>query len=123
MPGTQLTVTLDGGEVADAQAVVKALEGAFGAPDRLPADDNATVRTATFSADPAGAAPGGGGGAGGGGGGASGGRLSAPVTVTVQGTPESVRRASETLARAFTAHDEGTAPGDQEQERQLRLEP
>ncbi|MFE1749276.1 hypothetical protein [Streptomyces anandii] len=116
MPGTQLTVTLDGGEVADAQAVVKALEGAFGAPDRLPADDNATVRTATFSAAPAGAAPSGGGGAGGG-------RLSAPVTVTVQGTPESVRRASETLARAFTAHDEGTAPGDQEQERQLRLEP
>lgn len=114
MPGTQLTVTLDGGGVADAQAVVKALEGAFGAPDRLPADEDATVRTATFSADPAGAAPGGGEG---------GGRLSAPVTVTVQGTPESVRRASETLARAFTAHDQGTAPGDQEQERQLRLEP
>ncbi|MFI1534658.1 hypothetical protein [Streptomyces anandii] len=121
MPGTQLTVTLDGGEVADAQAVVKALEGAFGAPDRLPSDDNATVRTATFSAAPAGAAPSGGGGTGGSG--ASGGRLSAPVTVTVQGTPESVRRASETLARVFTAHDEGTAPGDQEQERQLRLEP
>jgi hypothetical protein len=45
------------------------------------------------------------------------------VSVTVQGTPEAVRKASDTLARAFTAHDEGAAAGDQEQERQLRLEP
>jgi hypothetical protein len=45
------------------------------------------------------------------------------VTVTVQGTPDAVRRASETLAGAFTAHDQGTASGDQEQERQLLLEP
>ncbi|QKW26206.1 hypothetical protein HUT11_08935 [Streptomyces seoulensis] len=121
MPGTQLTVTLSGGEAADAQAIVRALEDSFGAPDDLPGDDKATVRTATFSAAaegatgrPAAAESGGTHGAG---------RLSAPVTVTVQGTPEAVARASETLARAFTAHDEGAAAGDQEQERQLRLEP
>ncbi|MFF9309854.1 MULTISPECIES: hypothetical protein [unclassified Streptomyces] len=121
MPGTQLTVTLSGGDVADARAVVRALEGSFGAPDELPGDENATVRTATFSAAAEGAsgrpapAPSGGG--------QEGGRLSAPVTVTVQGTPEAVARAGDTLARAFTAHDEGAAAGDQEQERQLRLEP
>ncbi|MGX4694102.1 hypothetical protein [Streptomyces sp. JNUCC 63] len=116
MSGTQLTVTLSGGEVADAQTVVRALEGAFGAPDELPTDENATVHTATFSADTgtdqgAPAAP------------RDAGRLSTPVTVTVQGTPQAVRKASETLTHAFTAHDEGAAAGDQEQERQLRLEP
>lgn len=113
MSGTQLTVTLSGGEAADARTVVRVLEGVFGAPDGLPADENATVRTATFSAD-AGTgrdAP------------QDAGRLSTPVTVTVQGTPRAVRRASETLIRAFAAHDEGAAAGDQEQERQLRLEP
>ncbi|MEU6476788.1 hypothetical protein ABZ858_07810 [Streptomyces sp. NPDC047017] len=117
MPGTQLTVTLSGGEVADARTVVQALEGTFGAPDQLPADPEASIRTATFSADAAGQDTAGTGAAG------SGGRLSAPVTVTVQGTPEAVRRASDTLAHAFTAHDEGAAAGDQEEERQLRLEP
>ncbi|WP_112466116.1 hypothetical protein [Streptomyces triticisoli] len=116
MSGTQLTVTLSGGEVADARTVVRALEGVFGAPDELPADEQATVRTATFSADAdAGrdvpGIP------------RDTGRLSTPVTVTVQGTPRAVRKASETLTRAFTAHDEGAAAGDQEQERQLRLEP
>jgi hypothetical protein len=111
MPGTQLTVTLSGGEVADAQTVVRALEGAFGAPDEFPTDENATVRTATFSAGTGRGAP------------REAGRLSTPVTVTVQGTPQAVRKASETLTRAFTAHDEGAAAGDQEQERQLRLEP
>jgi hypothetical protein len=45
------------------------------------------------------------------------------VTVTVQGTPEAVRRASDTLTHTFTARDEGAASGDQEQERQLLLEP
>ncbi|MFI2642190.1 hypothetical protein [Streptomyces sp. NPDC018610] len=120
MPGTQLTVTLSGGEVADAQAVVRALEATFGAPDELPGDENATVRTATFSA-PAGET----GGAAGqeSGGSPGGGRLTAPVTVTVQGTPQAVRRAGDTLSRAFNAHDEGAAAGDQEEERQLRLEP
>ncbi|MFI1167473.1 hypothetical protein ACH4UM_28685 [Streptomyces sp. NPDC020801] len=114
MPGTQLTVTLDGGAVADAQAVVRVLEEVFGSPDGFPGDERATVRTATFSGERTEGAPGGAG---------DGGRLSAPVNVTVQGTPEAVRRASDTLTHAFTAQDEGAAAGDQEQERQLRLEP
>ncbi|MFD9936682.1 hypothetical protein ACFWZ6_26530 [Streptomyces massasporeus] len=115
MSGTQLTVTLSGGGADDARAVVRALEGTFGSPDELPADENATVHTATFDAETdAGPASGDG---------AASGRLSAPVTVTVQGSPEAVRRASDTLTRAFTARDDGAASGDQEQERQLLLEP
>ncbi|MGC5040568.1 MULTISPECIES: hypothetical protein [unclassified Streptomyces] len=115
MSGTQLTVTLSGGGAGDARAVVRALEGTFGAPDEFPADENATVHTATFDGDaPSGRA---------GSDGEDGGSLSAPVTVTVQGSPEAVRRASDTLARAFTARDDGAASGDQEQERQLLLEP
>ncbi|MYR44254.1 hypothetical protein [Streptomyces sp. SID5910] len=115
MSDTQLTVTLSGGGIDDARAVVRALEGAFGAPDDLPADERATVRTATFSsppsphADPAPPEAGAG--------------LSAPVTVTVQGTPQAVEAASRTLTGAFSARDEGTASGDQERERQLLLEP
>lgn len=115
MSGTQLTVTLSGGGADDARAVVRALEGTFGSPDELPADENATVHTATFDGETD-ARPAGGDGAGSG-------RLSAPVTVTVQGSPEAVRRASDTLTRAFTARDDGVASGDQEQERQLLLEP
>lgn len=115
MPGTQLTVTLSGGGADDARAVVRALEGTFGSPDELPADENATVHMATFDGETdAGRAVGGGSGSG---------RLSAPVTVTVQGSPEAVRRAGDTLTRAFTARDDGAASGDQEQERQLLLEP
>ncbi|MEU9227684.1 hypothetical protein AB0D40_25325 [Streptomyces massasporeus] len=115
MSGTQLTVTLSGGGADDARAVVRALEGTFGSPDELPADENATVHTATFDGETdAGSA---------GGDGTGSGRLSAPVTVTVQGSPEAVRRASDTLTRAFTARDDGAASGDQEQERQLLLEP
>ncbi|MDT0386546.1 hypothetical protein [Streptomyces dubilierae] len=115
MSGTQLTVTLSGGGADDARAVVRALEGTFGAPDEFPADENATVHTATFDGDaPSGREAGDGEGAG---------SLTAPVTVTVQGSPEAVRRASDTLTRAFTARDDGAASGDQEQERQLLLEP
>ncbi|MFI6369366.1 hypothetical protein [Streptomyces sp. NPDC050546] len=114
MSGTQLTVTLSGGGTDDARAVVRALEGTFGAPDELPADENATVHMATFGDAEAGRA---------GSAGESAERLSAPVTVTVQGTPEAVRRASDTLTRAFTARDDGVASGDQEQERQLLLVP
>ena len=49
--------------------------------------------------------------------------LSAPVTVTLQGSPEAVRRADETLTSVFTVREEGMVSGDQEQEWQLRLEP
>ncbi|MGQ4395099.1 hypothetical protein ACN6K5_005268 [Streptomyces violaceoruber] len=117
MSDTRLTVTLDGGGIDDARAIVRALEGVFSAPDGRPADEGATVHTATFDAadarhtPDASSAP------------APGGALSAPVTVTVQGTPQAVEAASETLSRAFTARNEGAASGDQERERQLLLVP
>ncbi|MGY3200194.1 hypothetical protein [Streptomyces sp. TE5632] len=112
MPDTQLTVTLSGEGVDDARVVVRALGQAFGAPDEPPPDEQATVHVATSTGeartdgsptDP--------------------GRLSAPVAVTVQGAPGAVRRASDTLAQAFTTRDEGAVSGDQEQERQLLLAP
>ncbi|MCX4903044.1 hypothetical protein [Streptomyces sp. NBC_00878] len=115
-PGTHLalTLTLSGGTAADARAVVHTLESAFGAAEDLPGDGGATVHTAAFDNDvPVGAgvtppaAP----------------RLSAPVTVTLQGSPEAVRRADETLTAVFTVREEGMVSGDQEQEWQLRLEP
>ncbi|MGW8064174.1 hypothetical protein ACVV2G_18340 [Streptomyces ziwulingensis] len=115
MSDTQLTVTLSGGGIDDARAIVRALEGVFGAPDSLPADEQATVRTATFdsSTEPQAST-------------ASreaGASLSAPVTVTVQGTPQAVEAASETLSHAFTTRNEGAASGDQERERELLLVP
>ncbi|MFF5342203.1 hypothetical protein ACFY4H_16060 [Streptomyces althioticus] len=112
MSDTQLTVTLSGGDADDARAVVGTLEGTFGPPQERPSDRDATVRMATFGGEGQGA------------GAADNGRrpLSEPVTVTVQGTPEAVRRASDALSRSFTARDEGAAAGDQEQERQLVLE-
>ncbi|MFE0552805.1 hypothetical protein ACFW3A_25605 [Streptomyces pilosus] len=112
MTDTQLTVTLSGGDVDDARAVVRALEGTFGTADQQPSEDGATVRVATFSGE-----------GGEGAGDTEGGTLSAPVRVTVQGTPQAVRKASDTLARVFPARDEGAASGDQEQERQLLLQP
>ncbi|MFI9825039.1 hypothetical protein ACIHFC_31970 [Streptomyces sp. NPDC052013] len=112
MSDTQLTVTIDGGGADDARVVVRALEGAFGAPDALPSDDSATVHMATFASEGRTGA-----------GQPRAGRLSAPVNVTVQGTPLAVRRARDTLAGAFTARDAGAASGDQEQEWQLLLEP
>ncbi|PZT70229.1 hypothetical protein DN402_32035 [Streptomyces sp. SW4] len=114
MSDTQLTVTFSGGGVDDARAVVRVLEGVFGTARDVPSDERATVRSATFTAPltPEAAGPGEGGG-----------RLSAPVTVTVQGAPQAVAAAVETLARAFRTRDEGTAAGDQEQERELLLVP
>ncbi|MGC9381409.1 hypothetical protein [Streptomyces sp. MH13] len=115
MSDTQLTVTLSGGGLDDARAIVRALEGVFGAPDGLPADERATVRTATFgspAAPEASSAPG-----------EAGAPLSAPVAVTVQGTPQAVEAASETLSHAFSTRNEGAASGDQERERELLLVP
>ncbi|MFE7032133.1 hypothetical protein ACFU9Y_17625 [Streptomyces sp. NPDC057621] len=110
-----LTLTLTGGSAADARAVVHTLEPVFGPPDALPGDSAATVHTATFGS---GDAPDGGGER------SSGAdKLSTSVTVTVQGSPEAVRRADETLSAAFTVHEEGAVSGDQEQERELRIEP
>lgn len=113
MSDTQLTVTIGGGDVDDARTVVRALEGTFGAADQRPSEEHATVRVATFTGEGQGPAART----------ADAGPLSAPVTVTVQGAPQAVRRASDTLTRSFTARDEGAASGDQEQERQLLLEP
>ncbi|WAU83472.1 hypothetical protein O1Q96_29535 [Streptomyces sp. Qhu-G9] len=108
-----LTLTLTGGTAADARAVIHTLEPVFGSADAMPRDGDATVYTASFdNGAPAGGARADE---------ASG--LSTSVTVTLQGSPEAVRRADETLSSAFTVHEEGVAPGDQEQERQLRLEP
>ncbi|MET7476090.1 hypothetical protein ABZT17_17205 [Streptomyces sp. NPDC005648] len=116
MSGTELTLTLSGATAADARAVVRVLEPSFGSPEEeLPADDRVTVHTARFAHDPAAtppsAAP------------TAGGRLSGAVTVTVQGAPEAVAKAHDALTHAFTAQDQGAVSGDQEQERQLLLEP
>ncbi|MEH0416430.1 hypothetical protein [Streptomyces sp. B21-083] len=115
MSGTQLTLTISGGTAADAQTVVRTLESAFGPADESPGDDDghSTVHTAAFTVGTQSLAPG---------------RptrtpLSAPVMVTVQGTPTAVRCAGDTLTGTFTAHDRGSVSGDQEQERQLLLEP
>ncbi|MFI0156775.1 hypothetical protein [Streptomyces lydicus] len=48
-------------------------------------------------------------------------RLTEPVTVTLQGGPWAADRLHAGLASVFTVHDVGSASGDQEQERQLRL--
>lgn len=114
MSGTELTVTVSGGTAADARAAVRVLEPAFGMPvEELPGDDDVTVHTARFEHDPAGrpAEPG------------PAGHLSGAVTLTVQGTPLAVAQARETLTHAFTAQDQGSVSGDQEQEWQLLLEP
>ncbi|MDX2548541.1 hypothetical protein ACOT81_39825 [Streptomyces sp. WI04-05B] len=115
MSGTQLTLTISGGTAADAQTVVRALESAFGPADESPGDDDghSTVHTAAFTVGTESLAPGH----------PTTTRLSAPVTVTVQGTPTAVRCAGDTLTGTFTAQDRGSVSGDQEQERQLLLEP
>lgn len=115
MSGTQLTLTLSGGTAADAQTVVRALESAFGPADEFPGDEDgrSTVHTATFTVGTRTLPPGH----------PKRERLSAPVMVTVQGTPAAVRCAGATLTDTFTAHDRGIVSGDQEQEQQLLLEP
>ncbi|WP_405876055.1 hypothetical protein [Streptomyces sp. NBC_00005] len=128
MSGTELTITVSGGTVADARAVVRVLEPAFGrsqeeppAPtfgrsqEELPAAEGFTIHTARFEHDP----PGGPSGPGP----AAGRHLSGAVTLTVQGSPEAVATARETLVHAFTAQDQASVSGDQEQEWHLLLEP
>jgi len=111
-----LTLTLTGGTAADARAVVHTLQPVFGSADAMPSDSDATVYTATFDSDVS--ADGGDGGEP-----SAASKLSTSVNVTLQGSPEAVRRADETLSAAFSVHEEGVAAGDQEQERELRLEP
>lgn len=118
-----LTLTLTDGTAADARAVVRTLEPVFGSADTLPRDEEATVYTVSFGGD--GDGDGGDTDASADGGPVPSGdsKLSSSVTVTLQGSPEAVRRADETLTAAFNVQEEGTAPGDQEQERELRLGP
>ncbi|MEU3791603.1 hypothetical protein [Streptomyces fructofermentans] len=108
-----LTLTLSGGTAADARAVVHTLEPVFGTAADMPGDGSATVHTAAFDNDlpTGGTAP------------ANPEPLSAPVTVTLQGSPEAVRRADATLTSVYTVREQGMASGDQEQERQLLLVP
>ncbi|MCX4878523.1 hypothetical protein [Streptomyces sp. NBC_00847] len=116
MSGTELTITVSGGTTADARAVVRALEPAFGtAREGPPSDEGVTVHTARFEHDSPAPAP------------RSGPavtcHLSGAVTLTVQGSPQAVSTARETLLHTFTAQDQGSVSGDQEQEWQLLLEP
>ncbi|MEU5703782.1 hypothetical protein [Streptomyces aurantiacus] len=120
-----LTLTLTGGTAADARAVVHTLEPVFGSADALPGDTDATDATdaTVYTASFGDGAPAGGGETPPAASGLSASGLSTSVAVTLQGSPEAVRRADETLSAAFTVHEEGVAPGDQEQERELRLDP
>ncbi|MCX5252390.1 hypothetical protein OG895_46000 [Streptomyces sp. NBC_00201] len=120
MSGTELTITVSGGTTADARAVVRALEPAFGtAREGPPADEGVTVHTARFEHGPAAPAPAPAPESGP----AATCHLSGAVTLTVQGTPQAVSTARETLLHTFTAQDQGSVSGDQEQEWQLLLEP
>jgi hypothetical protein len=113
MTGTQLTITLSGGHCSDAQAVLRILEPVFGPPDSQPKDEHATVHTAVFGeAETSAPTPP-----------DTSGRtgVAAPVTVTLQGTPEAVHKAGDALAAVFTVRDQGTVSGDQEQERELLI--
>ncbi|MET9516572.1 hypothetical protein [Streptomyces sp. NPDC002994] len=49
-------------------------------------------------------------------------RLTAPVTVTLQGGYRAVEQLREQLESAFAVQEEGSVSGDQEKEVQLRLE-
>jgi hypothetical protein len=98
MSGNELTLTFSGGGCNDVETVARVLEPIFGPADDLPKDEKATVHTVTFSS-----------------------RLSEPVSVTLQGSPESVQRAFGALKQAFEVSDKGTAAGDQEQEHEVVL--
>lgn len=114
-PGTQVLVEVSGSDERDAQAVFEALRASFASdrgPDDVPHEavpDHPTVWAGTFdvgaitgTAQPP--------------------RLTAPVTLDVQGGYHAVDRLRTTLASAFRVRVVGTASGDQENEVQLRLE-
>ncbi|MGX1884717.1 hypothetical protein [Streptomyces sp. NPDC055287] len=114
-PGTQVHVELTGSSKEDANAVFGALCTAFES-DREPDEElhngvngRPMVWSATY--DVFGvreqAAPG---------------RLSKPVTVTLQGGYRAVEELREQLEAAFAVQEEGSVSGDQEKELQLRLE-
>jgi len=113
-PAAQVTVELSGSAKEDAHAVFGVLHTVYSsdrAPDDVPQEPDAerpTVWAATFDTsglrgrpDPV--------------------RLSAPVTVTLQGGYQAVDGLRSTLSSAFAVQMVGTAAGDQEQEVQLKL--
>ena len=105
MSGTELTITVSGGTTADARAVVRALEPAFGtAREGPPADEDVSVHTARFEHDPAAPAPAPRPGP------AVTCHLSGAVTLTVQGSPKAVSTARETSLHTFTAQDRARSP-------------
>ncbi|MBT2511557.1 hypothetical protein J7I98_38400 [Streptomyces sp. ISL-98] len=113
-PEAEVVVELTGCPAEDAHAVFSALRTSF-AGDR-PADDvphevvagRPTVWTATFDVSEQRATPGPT-------------RLTAPVTVDLQGGYRAVAQLQDSLASAFVVEVVGMAAGDQEQETQLRL--
>ncbi|MET9509047.1 hypothetical protein ABZX62_11315 [Streptomyces flavidovirens] len=114
-PGTQVLVELTGSSKEDANAVFGALCTAFESDRKADEelhngmDGRPMVWSATYDvfdvreqAAPA--------------------RLTAPVTVTLQGGYRAVDRVREQLQSAFAVREEGSVSGDQEKELQLRLE-
>ncbi|MFD5032285.1 hypothetical protein ACFVWX_07685 [Streptomyces sp. NPDC058220] len=114
-PDAQVAVAFSGQVGEDAHAVFSVLRTAFAsdrAADDVPQDmpgKRPTVWTATFDVSDVRTEPGPA-------------RLSAPVTLSLQGGYTAVDTVRKTLASAFAVRVLGTASGDQEEEVQLRLE-
>ncbi|WP_212914690.1 hypothetical protein [Streptomyces sp. TS71-3] len=112
--GTQVLVEVSGCSESDAHAVFETLRDFFpsdrGAADvpHAASDTQPTIWAGTFDVrgGPGSAAPR---------------RLTAPVTVDVQGGYHAVDQLRDTLSAAFAVEILGTAAGDQENEVQLRL--
>lgn len=114
-PGTEVLVEVSGCPEADAQAVFKTLCASF-ASDRATDDtphrvlaDHPTVWAATLDTSARTGTP-------------RPPRLTAPVTLDVQGGYHAVDLLRTGLSSTFAVHLVGAASGDQENEVQLRLE-
>ncbi len=110
-----VVVEVEGCKAADAHAVFRVLHTAFRsdrAPDDVPQEapgPGTTVWTSTVDVSERGTTP-------------EPRRLSAPVTVSLQGGYWAVDQLCAGLKSAFVVHLLGTAAGDQEKEVELRLE-
>ncbi|MFF0626914.1 hypothetical protein [Streptomyces sp. NPDC004296] len=110
-----VVVEVQGCKAADAHAIFRVLHTAFRsdrAADDVPqetAGPGATVWTSTVDVSERGTTP-------------EPRRLTAPVTVTLQGGYWAVDQLCAGLTAAFVVHILGTAAGDQEKEVELRLE-
>ncbi|MEK2479360.1 MULTISPECIES: hypothetical protein [Streptomyces] len=114
-PSAEVVVEVEGCRTADAHAVFSALRTAFRsdrAPDDVPqemAGPGTTVWTSTVDVSERGTEP-------------EPRRLTAPVTVSLQGGYWAVDQLCAGLRPAFAVTVLGTAAGDQEKEVELRLE-